>query len=169
MIELNFVSGFYSVVLLGGFNPLVFHPLWLLKKGLIPEADVVDKQIFINPKVSQYPIGDWMQMTVTSERCEFKIEKPERIVLMKDLIIGTLNALPETPIIALGLNRGNIINLGDDKSYYKFGSKLAMLDIWKDCFHNPRLRDIIIENQEGALEEGVRRRDRKSTRLNSSH
>lgn len=160
MISLNYISGFYSVVLLGSFNPLIFHPLWLLKKGLIPESDVVDKMIVINSKVSQYPIGDWMQMTVTPERCEFKIQKPERIVVMKDLIMGTLSALPETPIIAMGINRGNIINLGDADSYYKFGSKLAMLDIWNDCLHNPRLRDIIIEDVEniGEGEEKVRRR-----------
>lgn len=160
MITLNYISGFYSVVLLGSFNPLIFHPLWLLKKGLIPESDVVDKKIVINSQVSQYPIGDWMQMTVTPERCEFKIQKPERIVVMKDLIMGTLNALPETPIIAMGINRGNIINLGDADSYYKFGSKLAILNIWNDCLHDPRLRDIIIEDVEntGEGEEKVRRR-----------
>ena len=160
MITLNYVNGFYSVVLLGSFNPLIFHPLWLLKKRLIPESDVVNKQIVINSQVSQYPIGDWMQMTVTPDRCEFKIQKPERIVVMKDLIMGTLNSLPETPIIAMGINRGNIINLGDAGSFYKFGSKLAILDIWKDCLHTPRLRDIIIEDVEKTVEgeEIVRRR-----------
>lgn len=160
MITLNYVNGFYSVVLLGRFNPLIFHPLWLLKKRLIPESDVVNKQIVINSQVSQYPIGDWMQMTVTPDRCEFKIQKPERIVVMKDLIMGTLNSLPETPIIAMGINRGNIINLGDAGSFYKFGSKLAILDIWKDCLHTPRLRDIIIEDVEKTVEgeEIVRRR-----------
>jgi len=160
MIKLNYINSFYSVVLLGSFNPLIFHPLWLLKKGLIPESDVVDKKIVINSQVSQYPIGDWMQMTVTPDRCEFKIQKPERIVVMKDLIIGTLNALPEIPIIAMGINRGNIINLGDSDSFYKFGSKLAFLSIWKDCLQAPRLRDIIIENIENTAEgeEKVRRR-----------
>lgn len=160
MITLNYVNGFYSVVLLGSFNPLIFHPLWLLKKRLIPESDVVNKQIVINSQVSQYPIGDWMQMTVTPDRCEFKIQKPERIVVMKDLIMGTLNSLPETPIIAMGINRGNIINLGDAGSFYTFGSKLAILDIWKDCLHTPRLRDIIIEDVEKTVEgeEIVRRR-----------
>lgn len=160
MITLNYVNGFYSVVLLGRFNPLIFHPLWLLKKRLIPESDVVNKQIVINSQVSQYPIGDWMQMTVTPDRCEFKIQKPERIVVMKDLIMGTLNSLPETPILAMGINRGNIINLGDAGSFYKFGSKLAILDIWKDCLHTPRLRDIIIEDVEKTVEgeEIVRRR-----------
>lgn len=160
MITLNYVNGFYSVVLLGSFNTLIFHPLWLLKKRLIPESDVVNKQIVINSQVSQYPIGDWMQMTVTPDRCEFKIQKPERIVVMKDLIMGTLNSLPETPIIAMGINRGNIINLGDAGSFYKFGSKLAILDIWKDCLHTPRLRDIIIEDVEKTVEgeEIVRRR-----------
>ena len=122
MITLNYVNGFYSVVLLGRFNPLIFHPLWLLKKRLIPESDVVNKQIVINSQVSQYPIGDWMQMTVTPDRCEF--------------------------------------NLGDAGSFYKFGSKLAILDIWKDCLHTPRLRDIIIEDVEKTVEgeEIVRRR-----------
>lgn len=158
MITLKFINGFYSVVLLGRFEPLIFHPLWMLKKGLIPESDVVSKEIFINTQVSQYPIGDWMQMTVTQGRCEFKIQKPERVVLMKDLIIGTLNALPEIPIFAMGINRGNIIDLGDAESHYKFGAKLAQLDIWNDCLQTPRLRDIIIEDAEGNDDEGVRRR-----------
>lgn len=51
MIKLEYIDGFYSVVLLGGFNPMIFHPFWLLQKGLISEADVTEKKIFVNDQI----------------------------------------------------------------------------------------------------------------------
>lgn len=146
MIKLNQINGFYSVVLLGSFNPLIFHPFWLLQKKLISEADVTDKEIIVNDQISNYKVGDWLQMTVTRERLEFKTFKPERVVLMRDLIVGTLNALPEIPIFAVGINRDAVYSLGDERSYYEFGANLAPLHIWEPSFHNPRLRIIAIED-----------------------
>lgn len=146
MIKLGFLDGFYSVVLLGGFNPMIFHPFWLLQKKLISEADVTEKKIIVNDQISTYHVGDWLEMTVTPKRCEFKIKKAERVVMMRDLIVGTLNALSEMPIIAVGINRGGVYNLTDEKSYYEFGAKLAPLQMWEPSFHDPRLRNIAIED-----------------------
>ena len=146
MIKMNFVDGFYSVVLLGGFNPMIFHPFWLLQKKLISEVDVTEKKIFVNDQISTYHVGDWLDMTVTRERCEFKIKKAERVVMMRDLIVGTLNALSEMPIMAIGINRGGVYNLTDEKAYYEFGAKLAPLNMWEPSFHDPRLRNIAIED-----------------------
>ncbi len=146
MIEMKFVDGFYSVVLLGGFNPMIFHPFWLLQKKLISEADVTEKKILVNDQISTYHVGDWLDMTVTRERCEFKIKKAERVVMMRDLIVGTLNALSEMPIMAIGINRGGVYNLTNENAYYKFGAKLAPLNMWEPSFHDPRLRNIAIED-----------------------
>ena len=85
-------------------------------------------------------------MTVTPKRCEFKIKKAERVVMMRDLIVGTLNALSEMPIVAIGINRGSVYNLLDANSYYDFGAKLASLEKWTPSFHDPRLRNIAIED-----------------------
>lgn len=146
MIKLGYIDGFYSVVLLGGFNPMIFHPFWLLQKKLISEHDVTEKKIFVNDQISTYHVGDWLEMTVTPKRCEFKIKKAERVVMMRDLIVGTLNALSEMPIVAIGINRGCVYNLSDEKSYYDFGAKLAPLGMWEPSFHDPRLRNIAIED-----------------------
>lgn len=36
----------YSVVLLGIFNPILFHPFWLKDKGIISQQDIrVDKEL----------------------------------------------------------------------------------------------------------------------------
>ena len=146
MIKLEFVDVFYSVVLLGGFNPMNFHPFWLLQKKLISEIDVTEKQILVNDQLSTYHVGDWLDMTVTRNRCEFKIKKEERVIMMRDLIVGTLNALPEMPITAIGINRGSVYNLANEYSYYEFGAQLAPLNKWEPSFHNPRLRNIAIED-----------------------
>lgn len=145
MIKLTYVDGFYSVVLLGSFNPMIFHPFWLLQKKLISEDDVTKEKIFVNENISSFHVGDWLDMTTTTKRCEFKIKKAERVVMMRDLIVGTLNSLSEMPIFAVGINRGGVYNLLDEKSYYKFGEKLAPLHMWEPSFHDPRLRNIAIE------------------------
>ena len=76
---------------------------------------------------------------------------------MRDLIVGTLNALSEMPIIAVGINKGTIFDLGDERSYYEFGSKLAPLSIWEPSFHGPRLRTIAIEDIGSATFKNKRR------------
>ncbi|MCQ2233333.1 MAG: hypothetical protein MJZ24_01165 [Paludibacteraceae bacterium] len=146
MIHTTKISEFYSIVLIGGFNPLIFHPFWMLQKGLISEKDVTEKEILVHDQLTRFKIGDWLEFNVNKNRCEFKIASSEFIPIMLDLIKGTLNALPEVPITSIGINRGCILQLDNEKDYYNVGATLAPLDLWNDSFANPRLRTIAIED-----------------------
>lgn len=146
MIKTTKISEFYSIVLIGGFNPLIFHPFWMLQKGLISEKDVTENEILVHDQLTKFKIGEWLEFNVNKNRCEFKISSSEFIPVMVDLIKGTLNALPEVPIAAIGINRGCILKLDNEEDYYNVGATLAPLDIWSDSFSKPRLRTIAIED-----------------------
>lgn len=146
MIHTTKVSEFYSIVLIGGFNPLIFHPFWMLQKGLISEKDVTEKEILVHDQLTRFKIGEWLEFNVNKNRCEFKIASSEFIPIMMDLIKGTLNALPEVPITAIGINRGCVLKLDNENDYYNVGATLAPLDLWTDSFSKPRLRTIAIED-----------------------
>lgn len=157
MIDIVKVSEFYSVVLLGSFNPMIYHPYWLKDKGIIGEEDITKEAILVHEEVSSFKVGDWMQMVINKNRCEFKTPNADKIIIMRDIIIGCLNALPETPIIAFGINRGWIAQLSSNEAYYELGAKLTPLDLWKDNFENPRLRNIAIEDTDNKNFAGTKR------------
>ena len=146
MITTHKLSEFYSIVLIGGFNPLIFHPFWMLQKGLISEKDVATDKILVHEQMTHFQIGDWLEFNVNKNRCEFKIHSEEYVVIMLDLIKGTLNALPETPIMSIGINRGCILKIENERDYYKIGATLAPLEMWADSFSKPRLRTIAVED-----------------------
>lgn len=146
MIQTTKLTEFYSIVLIGGFNPLIFHPFWMLQKGLISEKDVTTDKLLVHEQMTHFQIGNWLEFNVNKNRCEFKIQSQEYVVIMLDLIKGTLNALPEVPIMSIGINRGCILSIGSEREYYRVGATLALLDLWNDCFEKPRLRTIAIED-----------------------
>lgn len=146
MIKTTQLSEFYSIVLIGGFNPLIFHPFWMLQKGLISEKDVKTNKLLVHEQLTQFKIGDWLEFNVNKNRCEFKISSEEYVVVMLDLIKGTLNALPEVPIVSIGINRGCILRIENETDYYKIGATLAPLQLWENSFAKPRLRTIAIED-----------------------
>lgn len=157
MINIAKVSEFYSVVLLGSFNPMIYHPYWLKEKEIIGEEDITKEGILVHEDISSFKIGDWMQMNINKNRCEFKILNADKILIMRDIIIGCLNALPETPIVAFGINKGWIAQLPNSEQYYELGAKLSPLELWKDDFKNPRLKNIAIEDTNNENFAGTRR------------
>ncbi len=138
----------YSIVLLGIFNPILFHPFWLKDKGIISQQDIrIDKDIkgfVVHQQLSSFPVGDWLDVIIKPDRAEFRIKDAAKLVLLKDLVIAVLNALPDTPIISFGINHGVISTLGNLKNYYEFGKFLNPLDIWQETFKEPRLKFLSI-------------------------
>ncbi len=148
----------YSVVLLGIFNPILFHPFWLKDKGIISQQDVrVDKEtkgFVVHQQLSSFPVGDWLEVIIKPERAEFRIKDAAKLVLLKDLVVAVLNALPDTPIFSFGINHGVISTLGNMRNYYEFGKFLNPLDIWNETFKDPRLKflSIIDDKPEGLFQ-----------------
>ena len=150
-MNLNKISEFFSIVILGNFNPLLFHPYWLKAKNLIAEEDINLSELLVHPTMSHLNIGKWMYIDVNNKKCEFRTDDPSMKAILIDLVIGCMAALPDIKISALGVNYGGIYDLMNEQDYYKFGKQLHGLDLWRGSFEDPRLRTIIIEDNKSNL------------------
>ena len=63
-------------VFLGNFNPSIFHPSWLASKNLIQEEEAQNAKIdVVMNELSRFQLGDWLDVEVSRNRCEFKTMK----------------------------------------------------------------------------------------------
>lgn len=153
-MKLDKLTETYSVVILGVFNPILFHPFWMKDKGIISQQDVrVDdkKGFVVHSQLSSFPVGDWLTVTVKPDRAEFRIMDAAKLVLLKDISIAVLNALPDTPILSFGINHGVVSTLGNAKDYFEFGKFLNPLDNWTDTFKKPRLKFLSVIDEQSEL------------------
>tara|TARA_R110002110_G_scaffold414951_1_gene647104 strand:- start:384255 stop:384965 length:711 start_codon:yes stop_codon:yes gene_type:complete len=123
-----------SIVLVGSFNPSIFHPEWFIKKGLVssdwdyqkdPEGDLL-----ITREVSQIPFPDEIVLTVQQNKFILGSHLASNFESLKDLVTSTFEILKETPVSLLGMNLVKNIEIPNDEDWFKFGSIIAPKDPW---------------------------------------
>ena len=139
-----------GLVFIGDFNPSIFHPYWLASKDLIQEEEAKNAKIeIVMNELSRFQLGEWLNIEVSRNRCDFKTMKKPYFYPMFDLAINIYKILGETPIKAVGINNVYDLSLKDAESYYKFGDVLAPLSNWDTALTSPKLLNIeIIESRE---------------------
>ena len=65
-----------SIVLVGNFNPAIFHPSWLSEHGMVREgdADKADIQV-VSPEVSSFTTH-WLLLQVTRDKFQASTSDP---------------------------------------------------------------------------------------------
>ena len=122
-----------SIVLIGRFNPAIFHPAWLKAKDIQPEAN----ENTVNLQIVHNDIASFTIDTVSYfvEESRFKIETTSgpwiRIADTTRKIFG--DHLVHTPVTAFGINRTIHFRLGSHQARHNLGRKLAPLEPW-GCF-----------------------------------
>ena len=136
-----------SVVLVGSFNPTIFHPAWLSKYNLIPsvEADGAKVEIIHN-ELSSFSL-EWLHVQVTHQKFVARTNDRSHYNPLRDLVISIFNILEHTPIKQLGMNRQLDFLIDNEKDWHKVGHTLAPKDIWKKSLTEPLLTGLSIESQ----------------------
>lgn len=121
-----------SIVLVGSFNPAIFHPSWLALNSLISKEQAQQAELRIaHPDLSQFVAG-YMTFEIRKDRflvmCDSHIQD-----IIKDLVLGAFrDLLPHTPVWHLGINRSITFSCGTEERRNKFGEMLAPRDPWGD-------------------------------------
>jgi hypothetical protein len=135
-----------EVVVVGSFNPAIFHPEWFLRQDLIGDQDAKDAAT----KVVSRNVTD-------VELCGIRLVCiPERVVLstsnisqaprIQDLLVRILMLLPHTPVSACGINPWAHYRVSSTDYWHKIGHTLAPKDlIWKDLFKSPGMLSLTIQ------------------------
>jgi hypothetical protein len=134
-----------SIVILGSFNPAIFHPIWFKANELIKteEADKAKLEI-TNPAISIFQV-EWFRLQVETQRFLIQTESETHFELLSDLVIGTFSLLEHTPVSAMGLNRVMHFKMDSEKSWHAFGDKIAPKDVWKGVLEEPGLTSLTMQ------------------------
>lgn len=120
-----------SIVLLGGFNPSIFHPEWFIRHGLMESWDYSESEIINVPDLSKIEFPSDRALEVLQGRFTYRTTIASNHLALKDLVISTFSILTHTPVMQLGLNYKASIHIPDSEDWYEFGLKLAPIDLWK--------------------------------------
>ncbi|HEY3393442.1 MAG TPA: hypothetical protein VGK58_12095, partial [Lacipirellulaceae bacterium] len=93
-----------TFVIVGSFNPAIFHPLWYAKNGLIPEDEANSASIEIVHNDATIFTTEWFTQQVTKERFVVESRDPTKINTLRDLVINTFAILEHTPLTKFGIN-----------------------------------------------------------------
>ena len=135
------------IVVVGKFNPAIIQPYWLAKKDLIKEQEANNAKIeIVHPQLTRIDL-DWVFIDVSTDKFEFRSLKEAFFPAVRDLMVGILYFLPETPITFIGLNHILHYTVQNDKQYYEIGNKLVPLQYWEEIIDAPRMLDLQIIEQ----------------------
>lgn len=135
-----------SIVLLGTFNPAIFHPLWFKINQLIrpEEADAAKLEV-THPAVSIFSL-EWFKLQVEMERFVVETTDKANFGPISDLVLGTFSILDHTPVRALGINRMMHFKMESIEEWHAFGHMLAPKDVWHGIMERPGLRSLTMDD-----------------------
>lgn len=130
----------FTIVLVGSFNPAIFHPLWFANNGLLPEVEAqAAKSHMVSPEITIFET-EWFGIQVTQERFAIDTADPTKTGSFRDLVLGTFAILEHTPITAMGLNCDRHYRMASDADWHLVGDYYVPKSSWSELFdETPRV------------------------------
>lgn len=133
-----------AIVILGSFNPAIFHPFWFNAKGLIKSEEAETSKIEVtHPTITIFSM-EWCKVHVELNRFVIQATSPLHFDQIEDLMLGTFSLLESTPVSALGINRMMHFKLESRETMDAFGDMIAPKQVWKDFMHDPGLSTLVM-------------------------
>ena len=132
MQEYNLESEDASIVLVGSFNPAIFHPEWLLRHQLITQDDVKGAKIeIVHNDLSKFSL-EWLGVDVLRNKFIVRTNDPSQFSPMRDLMISVFGILEHMPITQLGMNSRRTYKIDKEEHWHKVGDVLAPKMVWEE-------------------------------------
>ncbi len=93
-----------DVVVVGSFNPAIFHPEWFLRQGLILDQDAKDAEVkVVSSEFSEIRLCG-LRLFCMSERLSLGTSNISQAARIQDLLVQVFTLLPHVPVTACGIN-----------------------------------------------------------------
>jgi hypothetical protein len=143
-----------DIVIIGSFNPAIFHPAWFAKNSLIMSSESETARVTIsNADVTDFSL-DWLNCRVFQERFQLSTNQEPYFDVLKDLALSTFILLPHTPIIQLGINFQYHYPLKSEEAWHKVGNSLAPKSFWSKHLRQPGMKIVTIQGERQDDEKG---------------
>ena len=118
-------------VLVGSFNPAIFHPEWLVRHELVPADDIQGASVeIVHQDISKFSF-DWLGVDVLRHKFSARTNDPSKFDPLRDLLISIFKILDHTPLKQLGMNLVIDYEFENEETWHKFGDVLAPKTIWQ--------------------------------------
>ena len=121
------ISG-VNIVLVGKFNPAIFTPAWFVLHELLPTDEGVQLQV-AHPQLTVFSV-DWLRLEVTPDRFRVETSQAPHIRLLDFVVRLFKETLPNTPLMAFGINRDVHFQLQNVAARDRIGRTLAPVEPW---------------------------------------
>ena len=119
-----------SIVLIGSFNPSIFHPEWFARNDIIPAYDLEGVNLeVVHPEVAKFTFP-WLLIEILQNRFLAKTSDEAQFGPLRDFAISTFTLLEHTPISKLGMNVSIDYQVSSESEWHKVGDTLAPKNIW---------------------------------------
>lgn len=135
-----------SIVLVGNFNPKIFHPEWFIRKEIIEEWDYSKEELVSLQDMSQISLPSSRILTVLLNQFNLRSSLASDHLALKDLVTSTFTILRETPILQMGMNFTSVIKIKNKEDWLRFGSNLAPKQYWENAIDY--IKDLDVKERE---------------------
>ena len=133
-----------SIVLLGDFNPKIFHPIWFAQGELIGKSEAENAEVeIVHADFASFDL-DWLKLRVARDRFALTTTQASHAEPLRDLAVGTFKLLCHTPIRVMGINREMHFQMQSEEDWHAFGHRLAPKEYWA-ALEKPGLRNLTIQ------------------------
>lgn len=133
------------IVLVGDFNPSIFHPVWLASEGLIREGEANTATIeIIHPDLAIFNM-EGFRIEVNKTRFSILTLQASYDEAIRDLTLGTFRLLKHTPVSMMGINFEAHYRMDSEEKWHKVGDTLAPKHPWGDTLDSPGMRSLTME------------------------
>ncbi|MGE0138501.1 MAG: hypothetical protein AB7R77_11840 [Ilumatobacteraceae bacterium] len=125
------------IVVLGAFNPSIFHPSWFGQEQLLRAEDAEAAQLEIaHPEITIFQL-DWLRFEATRDRLAVHSLRESHYEAARDLVVGALELLRHTPTRALGVNHNVVVECGSREAFDNLGWELVPRESWVSILERP--------------------------------
>jgi|ERR1035441_5883717 hypothetical protein len=142
-----------SVVVVGSFNPSIFHPEWFLRQKLIGDEDAKDAGIQnVSNEATEIKLCG-LKLICSQKRLVLRCSNISHAARLQDLLAQMMLLLPHTPVIACGINPNAHYSVGNRDYWHKIGHVLAPKELlWNELVKQPGMKSLTITGvREGAF------------------
>lgn len=136
-----------GTILLGSFNPKIFHPVWFSSQGIIRSQEAEGASIkIINDQVADFSL-DWAGISVLHGRFQIVCDQRDGYTHLFDFVVRTFQILSHTPVRAIGINYEAHFSISDIAVWHGVGDFLAPKGFWAKFVSNPGLEALVIQGE----------------------
>ncbi|MEW4451802.1 hypothetical protein AB1L30_03855 [Bremerella sp. JC817] len=147
MAKLEIHEKLYSVVILGDFNPAIFHPSWFAQNDLIAHQEIGDaSDLTCTDEVSTFVLDD-IHFQIERKKFGITTKDAAKAPSVRDLVVGSFTLLEHTPLTFLGLNLDMTVACDSQDAWHAIGHRLAPKDPWNDVMDSPGMIGVSMQGK----------------------